>query len=405
MSTLDPDPRVREALDRFQPAPGDARADWGDVRRRAAAHAPRRRLRRIGAIALGAAGALAGIVLIALLIVQGPSGDRREAGVGRPAPQVTFQVVYPDPTYGLVAPETTMASLRGQVVVLSFIDPDCADCGAAADVLGAVTRTPASALIVVSGRPAAEARRFGTGPVTITTPKGETRNAYRGIATAADPDGAVERAFGVTTHPTIVVIDRRGRVVRRSTTVPGARGFQRYVARLAAQPAPADLPAAPPVEPHLAVFDDPATLWDGHPRSLWPGGIPCPYVPGSIRLAATGPRGEALLLAQGLGGSMIQVEHWGGALATAIGCGAARTATARAREARMARGRGHLGVTSGSAGARYGFAVVILDGYDRITVDGVTYPVPHNGFIRTFPQRPSRVVISGPAGERRVSLP
>lgn len=71
----------------------------------------------------------------------------------------------------------------------------------------------------------------------------------------------------------------------------------------------------------------------------------------------------------------------------------------------MARGRGHLGVTSGSAGARYGFAVVILDGYDRITVDGVTYPVPHNGFIRTFPQRPSRVVISGPAGERRVSLP
>jgi hypothetical protein len=159
------------------------------------------------------------------------------------------------------------------------------------------------------------------------------------------------------------------------------------------------------MEPRLAVFDDPATVWDGYPRSLWPSGVPCPYVPGSIRLAATGPRGEALLLARGLDGSLVRVDHWGGPLAASIGCGAPRNEAARRKALRTARDQGHLGFSTGTASGRYGLGLVILDGYDHITIDGVRYPVTHNGFIRTFAKRPSRVVISGPAGARRVHLP
>ncbi|MGE0027912.1 MAG: peroxiredoxin family protein [Thermoleophilia bacterium] len=404
MSTLDPDPRVREALDRFQPAPGDARADWGDVRRRAAAHAPRRRLRRAGAIALGAAGALAGIVLIALLIVQGPSGDRpADLRVGDAAPDVTFPVVYPDPTHGLRDPETRLSSLRGQVVVLSFIDTGCPGCRAAADRLGLVTMLPASALIVVSGEPAPDAEHFATAPFTVTRQTGEIGKAFRGIATAADPDGAIGRAFGVGGHPTIILIDRRGRIARRYDEVPSGRALQRAVQSLVAQPAPAGLPAAQPLQPHLSVFDDPATAWDGSPAI--PGGVPCPYVPGSVRVAATGDRGEALLLAHGIDGWAVIMTVDGPGGGGGSGCGAPRTAEARAKELRRIRNRGWVAYMAGGVKGRYVFSLVTLDGYDRIRIDGVTYPVPHNGFIRTFPARPSRVVISGPAGERRVRVP
>jgi hypothetical protein len=401
------DPRGREALDRFQPAPGDARADWGDVRRRAAAHAPRRRLRRLGAVALGAAGALAGIALVALLLVQGPSGDRPAAlAIGDPAPDVTFPVVYPDPTIGLRDPQTRLSSLRGQVVVLSFIDTGCPGCGAAADRLGLVRYVPASALIVVSGEPAPVAERFATAPLTVTRRSGETGTAFRGTATAADPDGAIGRAFGVARHPEIILIDRRGRIARRYTEVPSGRTLQRAVERLAAQPAPAGLPAAQPLQPHLAVFDDPATRWDGLPASLLPKDVPCPYVRDSVRLAATGPRGEALLLAHGIDGWLVVMTAGGpGGGGGGIGCGAPRTADARAKELRRMRNRGWVTYMGGGAKGRYTLGLVLLDGYDRITLDGRTYPVPHNGFIRTFPAKPDRIVISGPAGVRRVRVP
>jgi hypothetical protein len=401
VSTIDPDPRVREALDRFQPALGDARADWGDVRRRAAAYAPRRRLRRLGAVVLGAAGALAGVVLVALLIVQGPSGDRpADVAVGDRAPDVTFDVVYPDPTHGLREPRTPLASLRGQVVVLSFIDTRCPDCAAAADRLGLVTMAPASALIVVSGEPAPSAERFATAPVTVTRPSGGTGKAFRGIATAADPDGAIARAFGVARHPTIILIDRRGRIARRYTEVPSGRLLQRAVASLVAQPAPAGRPVAQPLQPHLSVFDDPATAWDGYPPLA--GDVPCPYVPGSVHVAATGARGESLLLAHGLDGWAVVMTRDGPGRGGGIGCGAPRTADARAKELRRIRNRGWEAYMGGGAKGRYVFSLVILDGYDRITIDGRTYPVLHNGFIRTFRAKPGRIVISGPAGVRRV---
>lgn len=403
----DVDPTVRDALERLHPRPGDAGADWRDVRSRAKAQAPQarmRRLRRAGGMVIGAAGALAVVALLALLIVQGPSGDRRDAAaVGDPAPDVTFPIVYPDPTYGLLDPATRLASLRGQVVVLSFVDTSCPECGAAADVLGVVPMAPASALIVVSGESAEAAGRFATGPVPVTTPQGR-RNAFRGLATAADPDGAIGRAFGVTRHPTIILIDRRGRIAHRYDAVPSPRTLQRAVGRLLAQPQPAGIPAPPLLEPHLAVFDDPAARWDGHPASLLPSSIPCPAVPGSFRLAATGPHGEALLLGEGIDGGLIRVSHYGEKRGGGIGCGTPRFAADREKALRQARNRGHLGYESGGSTGRYQFSIVVLDGYDRITVDGRTYPIRHNGFIRTFTTKPTRVVISGPAGERRVKL-
>jgi hypothetical protein len=234
---------------------------------------------------------------------------------------VTFPVVFPDPTYGIMA-----------------------------DVLGVASMTPASAMIVVSRESADRAERLATGAITVAAPAAGAPvvKGYRGIATAADPDGSLERAFGVDEHPTIVVIDRRGRIARRFETVPSATALQTYLGRLAAQPAPAGLPRARAVEPHLSVFDDPTTAWDGNPPSLFPRHVPCPYVPGSVHLAATGPGGAALLVGQGLGGGILVVSHYASnALGSGVGC----------------------------------------------------------GFIRVFRVRPQRVVISGPAGKRRVNLP
>jgi hypothetical protein len=101
---------------------------------------------------------------------------------------------------------------------------------------------------------------------------------------------------------------------------------------------------------------------------------------------------------------MLTIIRFGDALGSSIGCGAPRTETARRRALRESRNRGHLGVTSGSVGGRYAFGIVVLDGYDTITVDGVAHPIPHNAFVRSYRSKPSRVLISGPAGERRVRL-
>jgi hypothetical protein len=226
---------------------------------------------------------------------------------------VTFPVVFPDPTYGITA-----------------------------DVLGVASMTPASAMIVVSRESADRAERLATGAITVAAPAaGASVKAYRGIAIAADPDGSLERAFGVDEHPTIVVIDRRGRIARRFETVPSATALQTYLGRLAAQPAPAGLRRARAVEPHLSVFDDPTTAWDGNPPSLFPRHVPCPYVPGSVHLAATGPGGAALLVGQGLGGGILVVSHYASnALGSRVGCGTPRTAAARSRALRDAKRRG-----------------------------------------------------------------
>mgnify|MGYP001411159091 CR=1 FL=1 len=125
----DIDPGIREALDRFVVGAPVLGPDWEDVRSRAPR--PRRSrwaLARRGArFSVGLAGALALLGLIALLIIKGPSADdSAPAAIGDPGPAVTFPIVYPDPTYGINEPTTTLASLRGQVVVLGFLDDRCA---------------------------------------------------------------------------------------------------------------------------------------------------------------------------------------------------------------------------------------------------------------------------------------
>ena len=392
----DIDPGIREALDRFVAGPPVLGPDWEDVRSRAPR--PRRSrwaLARRGArFSVGPAGALALLGLIALLIIKGPSADdSAPAAIGDPGPAVTFPIVYPDPTYAINEPTTTLASLRGQVVVLGFLDDRCADCKAAADLL--YSDPSAARLAVATGIPAARARAFAT---ARTGPR-----AHRAIATASDPDGTLARAFGVTTLPSFIVVNRTGTIVRRVSGLPD-RGFGIYLARLANEPAPLDLPQVAETQPHLAVLDDPTLALPKVPSFLLPARAPCPYVPGSLRLAATGSHGERFIVGRALDGSVITaVEDDRGGVS--LGCGASRTAAAREKALQQARNRGHLGVTSGQWAGIYTFGILVLDGYDQIEIDGTVYPVPHNAFVGTFSQKPAVVVIRGSAGERRVSLP
>jgi len=414
----DHDPFTDEVLDRYQPAVGRG-GDWDDAKSRAqSGNRPERLIKMASRVLLGVAGVAAVAGLLALLIIEGPSSDPVATQVGDPASALVFPIVYPDPTYGIVTPRTELANLRGQVVVLAFIDDACEQCGTAADILRAASHSRATPLAVVSGVSVERARRFATAPITVmapptssTPPRGPgpgdvtvPTKAYRGLSTAADPDGSRARALGVERLPTTVVIDRHGRVARLYDEVPTTEALGSYLERIARQAPPPDVPFALPPEPELAVFSEPTTVWNGVPRSWVPGRIACPYVPGSFRVAARGRDGEVLLLGQGLGRSLVTIARFGGTNGSSIGCGAPRTEAARQRALRQARARGFVSLNTGSTRGRFSLALVILDGYDRIVIDGVERPVELNGFIGSFPTQPSRVVIKGPTGERRIRL-
>jgi cytochrome c biogenesis protein CcmG/thiol:disulfide interchange protein DsbE len=155
-------------------------------------------------IALGVA-VLAGFTLLPRL------ARPFNAMVGKPAPDFMLEAVGPE-NHG---DRVTLSSLRGKAVVLAFWASWCGPCRAEAPSLDRLSRRLADQNVVVLG---------------VNT--SDTRPSAQQFAKAArlsyplvfDADGEVASAYGVSSLPTLVVVDKDGRVaaVRSGLTDEGS---------------------------------------------------------------------------------------------------------------------------------------------------------------------------------------
>lgn len=218
---------------------------------------------------------------------------------------------------------------------------------------------------------------------------------------AIDPGGAAARAFKVSHLPTVVVIDRRGRVAKRFVVPPARGAMARLLRPLLAEPIPTGLPPVR-TRPHLAVLDQPAGDIGALPRPLRPGTTPCPFVAGSIRLAAQSAVGTRLLVARGLGGGIITVSVGPGE--ETFGCDPTRFPADRQRLLASIRARGIVSAFGSSSDGKSTYELVVLDGYTEARLGGVSYPVTNNGVIIEGVPKQTYVTLSGPAGTHGVRL-
>ena len=309
------------------------------------------------------------------------------------APAVSLRIVYPDPTFRIEGQHTRLRLLRGQVVVLSFLDDGCSACKRTADDLEHLSGSMGFANLAVG---------VGLDRVRALTFASEREQfGQRGIAMAIDPGGAVARTFSVSRLPTIIVIDRRGRIAKR-LDAPLARGaMARLLRPLLAEPIPTGLPPVR-TRPHLSVFDQPAGDVGALPRPLRPETAPCPFVAGSVRLAARSPGGTRLLIARALGGGIVTVSVGPGE--ETFGCDPTRFAQDRRRLLASIRARGIVSAFGSTSDGKSSYALVVLDGYTEVRLGGVSYPVSNNGVIIEGVPRQTYVTLSGPAGTHRARL-
>ena len=278
--------------------------------------------------------------------------------------------------------------------MLGFTDDRCAGCLEARTLTAAVAQSvgQATGFAVASGLSRSGARGM------VRT---RTGRAVQYLPTAVDPHGALARAFGVPSLPTLLVIDRAGRVGARLEQPPTAEDLQALLDQLTAEPIPADVD--PPTRPRLSVFDDaPARPVGGLPRSLRPTTAPCPYAPGSMRrIGADG--GPRFLIARTLDGGLLVATI--DAQGVGVGCGVAQAPSLRARELRRIARRGIVTALGSEARGRDPvYALVVLDGYDEAVANGSVFPIRRNGVDITEVGRVTYVTLRGPAGSRRVRI-
>lgn len=308
------------------------------------------------------------------------------------APRATFDVFQPSLRARTVLARTNLAILRGRVVVVTFTDDRCAGCAEAREAALPFAANAGNTVgfAVATGLPRPAARAM------VRTRQGRS---VQFLPTAADPDGALARAFAVPTLPATVVIDRAGRVAARFAQPPAQEDLQSTVDRLTREGIPADVD--PPTRPHLSVFDVPAPAVPV-PAHLRPTRAPCPYVPGSMRLIGTGG-GSRFLAARSLDGGLLVASI--GPEGAGIGCGAAAAPDVRARELRRIARRGIVAALGSSGGDRGPvYALLVLDGYTTATVNGTVFPIHRNGVVVTGVGKAEFVTLRGPAGGRHVRI-
>ncbi len=335
---------------------------------------------RVAAVALAAAG---------VALAAGAASAAPPLAERLPAPAVTLDMVQPAPRLPTGRPHPTLRDLRGQVAILIFLDDTCPGCNQAADTAGYFNGSGLPAIGIATG---IDRRR------AAALAKTKVGRGTRIVSMAADPDRAIATAFGITTLPAAVVLDRRGRIAERLTTIPAPEDLITLTEPLRAEPIPGGITVT--TRPRLSVFRRSGRPTGPIPRSLRPRETACPYLPGTLRLAArSGP--IRLLVARGLDGGITMAMAEGGV--TSTGCGTASNRADRQRELNRIRTRGIVAAFgSGPPNGDFTLGLVLTDGWTEVIAGGRTYPVQDNGvIIRDIPQ-PSHVILRGPAGTRRV---
>ena len=334
-------------------------------------------------------------VAVVLVICAALGGAAAAAAPPRPAgPAVTFPVVAADPAHRIDAPRTPARTLRGQVVVLAFVDDGCAGCDVVARTLKGLS-------------PAGGVARLGVA-TGIDATRATALATRAGIPMALDADGALAAAYGVTALPTVIVLDRQGGLAARFDGPPDAARLAATLAPLRAEPIPADL-APVTTLPRLSVFDRPAVPLGGLPvvlrRYLRPSTTLCPYLPGSLRLAAEGIGQRRLYVARGFDGGIVTATSDPVAKGAGVACGVPGDRRLRGLQLREMRARGVASIASTKVAGRLSvYSLVVLDGYTTAKYAGLTYDVGDNGLvIEGFPGR-TTLTLSGPKGVKTVRL-
>lgn len=331
------------------------------------------------------------------------AADRAPASQYGPVPgRTNLWVAFPDPPSGVFDPATSIAQLRGRVVVLAFINPECPDCASAFDAVGATLRARTTLIAVLSHASRADALQlgesgFGKDPASVSV--------------AADPQGALARRFRVVNWPTLLVLDRKGSVAER---LEGARpDLAPVLRRVTRERPPFGYPRPRPVQPHLSVFDGPQgplPRLPAHARRTLSSSGPCRIVPKSLRWVGRAA-GTTLLVARDYDGSVVMatVDREG----TSVACGVARFRRDRLIATRRLRATGIVAYQGGRVSPREGrpgrwhFEILVTDRWKSLRIADAVYPVVRSGVLATGTGAGPRgfAVLIGDRESRRIRLP
>ena len=137
-------------------------------------------------------------------------------GSGQQAQDFSLEVIHG----GEPGNRLRLHDLRGKVVVLDFWASWCKPCRAQSPIVDAVAKKFESDEVMVVGVNTGDTRRLAQAFLK------EHPVSY---ASVIDEEGTTSRAFGVTTLPTIVVIDRQGRITYSAAKVVSARTLSELV--------------------------------------------------------------------------------------------------------------------------------------------------------------------------------
>jgi thiol-disulfide isomerase/thioredoxin len=168
-----------------------------------------------------------------IILAARPSGDDilKMDLVGAPAP--AWSKVSP-----LAGAPSSIAQLRGRVVLVDFWASWCGPCRMLAPRLSALKDKLGAQGLTVVGITTDEAER-----AAVFAEKHQMRYAI-----VVDNDGETSRAYGITGLPTMLLVDKKGviRDVFVGYDPSGDARLESAIKTLLAEPAPAPLPAPPP---------------------------------------------------------------------------------------------------------------------------------------------------------------
>ncbi len=141
--------------------------------------------------------------------------------VGRPAPEFAAEITAGEDAQDRVS----LADLRGNVVVLDFWASWCQPCRTSIPIVGRVAAAHRAEGLVTLGI-----------NVESDLPAARVVAAHRAleipVPTLQDPNFQIQSAYGVSSLPTLVVIDRAGIVRRVHTGVPEEQWLDEVVREL-----------------------------------------------------------------------------------------------------------------------------------------------------------------------------
>jgi cytochrome c biogenesis protein CcmG, thiol:disulfide interchange protein DsbE len=162
-------------------------------------------------------------LLLGFAVLPRTFAPREAAIVGKDAPEVTLAVVHSGTALPDGATTLSLRQLRGHPVVLDFFATWCGPCRVEAPLVDRISRRYKDHGLVVVGVNTSDEEG-------LAAPFATSRGLSFPIA--FDEASRVAHAYGVESLPTLVVIDKTGKVIAVRTGVTGDAELERLVAQV-----------------------------------------------------------------------------------------------------------------------------------------------------------------------------